>query len=182
MLAWQSQQYRPLIRSGSRQLQGVLVVKEGGDITTLADPDGKTLAFPSPNALGASLLMRAELKTLHGLTITPRYVKTHPSVYLHVAKGLLPAGGGVARTLAAADPEIRSRLKVIYKTRAVAPHPLVVHPRIERGLADRIQAAFIALARERPELLLGIPMNDPVAATIEDYLPLRELNLQEFQQ
>ena len=29
------------------------------------DLNGKTVAFPSPNALGASLLMRADLERLH---------------------------------------------------------------------------------------------------------------------
>jgi len=182
LLAWDAQKYRPLVRSGSRKLQGVLVVREGGSINRLDDLNGKTLAFPSPNALGASLLMRAELATLHGLDITPKYVKTHPSVYLHVAKGLVPAGGGVARTLAAADPLVKSRLKVLYETRAVAPHPLVIHPRIPEQVASKIQAAFLKLQVDHPELLAGIPMNDPVKASIDDYLPLRDLNLKEFQQ
>ncbi|WP_221798761.1 phosphate/phosphite/phosphonate ABC transporter substrate-binding protein [Oceanobacter mangrovi] len=181
LVAYDTQGYIPVLRSGSAMLQGVLVVRNDSDITSLEQLDGRVVAFPSPNALGASLLMRAELKGRFGIDIVPRYVKTHPSVYLHVIKGLAAAGGGVQRTLSEQPDDIQARLKTIYKTRQVPAHPLVVHPRLGQAMRLNIQQALLALAAERPELFAEIPMRDPIASSVADYDGVRELHLENFQ-
>ncbi|MEM6308395.1 MAG: PhnD/SsuA/transferrin family substrate-binding protein, partial [Pseudomonadota bacterium] len=63
IIAYGEQGYRPIVRSGRRFLQGVLVVAKDAPIQQISDLNGKKIAFPAPNALGASLLMRAELAT-----------------------------------------------------------------------------------------------------------------------
>ena len=101
VIAFETQGYIPIVKDGAKSLKGVLIVKADSAITDVSELDNAEIAFPSPNALSASLLMRTELATLHGLTITPLYVRTHPSVYLNVALGKSLAGGGVLRTLRA---------------------------------------------------------------------------------
>ena len=54
---------------------------------------GKTLAFPSPRAFGATLLTRADLKRLD-IPHDVSYLGTHESVYQDVAQGRHVAGGG----------------------------------------------------------------------------------------
>lgn len=56
--------YEPLVRDRSSSLHGVLVVRRDSPYKSVADLNGKEVAFPAPNALGASLLMRAELEDL----------------------------------------------------------------------------------------------------------------------
>ena len=68
--------------------------KKGGNIEHLQQLEGKDIAFPAPNALGASLIIRADLVQLHRVSFTPKYVQTHSSVYLNVALGRMAAGGG----------------------------------------------------------------------------------------
>ncbi len=55
--------YRAVIRDHS-DLLGVLVVRRDSPLNSPEDLNGRTVAFPSPNALGASLLMRVDLSSL----------------------------------------------------------------------------------------------------------------------
>ena len=73
-----AQGYIPLVRDKA-PLRGILVVLKDGPIQKVADLNGKVVAFPSPNALGASLLMRADLERLYHIRVKPIYVKTHSS-------------------------------------------------------------------------------------------------------
>lgn len=180
VMANDAQGYEPIIRSDAKKLKGILVVPEDSPIQHVKELDGATLAFPSPNALGASLLMRAELATQHGIAITPLYVKTHSSVYLHVAKRLASAGGGVGRTLKEQPDAIKSRLRVLYTTHEVYAHPLVAHPRVPSEITQAVQNAWLSLAQEDPSLFDGIPMKKSVATSMQDYNDLQRLELEKF--
>lgn len=180
VMAYKAQGYVPIVRSGEKKLQGILVVRKDSPIQDITELDGKELAFPSPNALGASLLMRAELATKHGLSIIPRYVKTHSSVYLHVIKKLTEAGGGVGRTFNEQKDMIKDRLRVLYRTSKVNAHPLVAHPRLDEALRMKIQEAFLAVGNEQPKLVEKIPMKSPIATSLEDYEDLQAMGLEAF--
>jgi len=180
IMAYDAQGYAPLARSGQKKLLGILVVRDDSPIMNIKELDGKEIAFPSPNALGASLLMRAELALKHDIKIQPRYVKTHSSVYLHVVKKLTVAGGGVGRTLREQKDMIKDKLRVLYKTTPVNAHPLVVHPRVSSEKQREIQLAFLALGQESPEMVNLIPMKSPIEATFDDYADLRAMQLETF--
>lgn len=68
-----------------RPLEGIVVVRRDAPYRELADLKGQTLVFPAPAAFAATLLVRADL-TRRGITITPRFVISHDSVYLNVAR------------------------------------------------------------------------------------------------
>ena len=176
------QGYIPLIRDDGKPLYGVLVVKKGSSIKNLQDLDGKTIAFPAPNALGASLLMRADLKKHHHIDIHPKYVKTHSSVYLNVALGLTDAGGGVASTLDEQKDEIKDQLKVLYETRHMAPHPLSVHPRVAKDVQLKVKQAILKMAETEHgrALLEKIPMRKAIPADLSHYQELNNWGLKEF--
>jgi phosphonate transport system substrate-binding protein len=182
VMAHDAQGYLPLIRDGERKLKGILVVLKDSPIKRLEELDGKRIVFPSPNALGASLLMRTELAKLHGVEALPHYVQTHTSVYLHVALGLNPAGGGVLSTLRSQKPEIREKLRIVYETRPVNPHPISAHPRIPEERREKVRQALLEMAQtEKGQALLAkIPMGKAVAASLEDYTPMRTWGLEEF--
>lgn len=180
VMAQKTQGYIPLVRSNNKKLTGILVVKKDSPIQDITALDGQNVAFPSPNALGASLLMRAELATGHDVNVVPKYVKTHSSVYLHVAKGLTVAGGGVVRTLSEQPDYVKKALRVLYTTTPINAHPLVVHPRITDDFKIKTQSAWLNLADKKPELFDQIPMQNPVATTYEDYKSLEDLGLENF--
>ena len=174
--------YIPMIRDHSKRLHGVLVVKKGGGIKSVEQLDGKKIAFPSPNALGASLMMRAELSRKFNLNIKPIYVKTHDSVYLNVVLGQTSAGGGVQKTLGRQNQPISDKLHVIYRTTKVAPHPFAYHPRIPKNIAMKVSRALLKMGESKggSQLLSKIPIKKIGLATMEDYDPLTKMGLEEF--
>ncbi len=180
VMANDAQGYLPMVRSGAKQLKGILTVHKDSGISDVGQLQGETIAFPSPNALGASLLMRAELKRKHGLDIIPFYVKTHSSTYLHVAKHLTKAGGGVMRTLNEQKPSLQNKLSIIYTTTPVPAHPLVVHPRVDETTRTIIQTSWLSMAADNANVFNGVPMNAPIATSMVDYDPLRALGLADF--
>lgn len=182
MVAFEKQGYLPLVRDGTRKLNGILVVRKDSDITEISQLEGKKVAFPAPNALGASLMMRAELANLHGISIKPVYVKTHSSVYLNVALNQASAGGGVLRSFKNQDSGIQDRLRIIYKTQDMPPHPVSAHPRVPEEVIAQVRQAFLEM-KDNPEqqkLLAKIPMPQPVTAEVKDYQPLKKMGLEAF--
>ncbi len=174
--------YLPLARDVGRQLYGIIVVKKDSPLQSVADLAGKRVAFPAPNALGAALIPRAEFARQFKIEIEPRYVRSHSSVYLNVAMGLTDAGGGVQKTLEQQKPELRDKLRVLYQTAKVAPHPIAVHPRVPQADRGKVLNALLKLG-ETPagqRLLQAVPMKRIGAATLEDYQPLREMGLADF--
>jgi phosphonate transport system substrate-binding protein len=182
VIANKSQGYIPLIRDGRHSLQGIVVVRKDSDIAQVSQLHAKKIAFPSPNALGASLIIRADLSDVFNIEFVPTYVQTHSSVYLHVAKGLADAGGGVIRTFNSQISNIQQRLRIVYKTREIPPHPVAAHPRVPREDRQLVLHALIALARtpQGKRLLARIPINDVVATSINDYNVIRDWKLDKY--
>lgn len=180
VMAKKAQGYEPVVRSDASKLEGILVVRKDSPIVSVAELAGKEVAMPSPNALGASLLIRADLDRKGKIAVKPFYVKTHSSVYLHVVKGLSVAGGGVAATLSEQPDAIRNELRILYKTEKFNGHPLIVHPRVSAQVRERVRKAWLELAAEQPELFDGVPMKQPVASNYADYEPLDALGLESY--
>lgn len=182
LLAHDAQGYVPLVRDGGRMLKGILVVPKESPIQSVKELAGKRIAFPSPNALGASLLLRAELFRLHGIEVVPFYAQTHSSVYLHVVMGKTAAGGGVASTLNSQKPEIREKLRILYETKPVNPHPIAVHPRIAEAHRELVRRALLEMAQTKKgaALLAKVPMRKAVATKLEDYTPMYTWGLEKF--
>ncbi len=175
------QGYQPLVRDDV-PLKGILLVAKESPYRSLRDLDGKTLAVPSPNALGASILLRADLERLHGVHVEMRNVKTHASVYLHVANGLTEAGGGVQKVFEEQDKAVRDRLRILYTTREMPSHPVAAHPRVPAEARERVRHAFLDMAAtpEGGALLGEVPISRPVATSMADYRVMLDWGLDAY--
>ena len=144
--------YRAVARQKDKRIQGIMVVR--ADAETQARTCTSSLAFLSPAAFAASLLTRAEL-TRREVDFEPVYVRSHDSVYKAVADGLYPSGGGVKRTFAATDPEVRGQLRVLWTTEKFTPHALAAHPRVPEALVEELQGILGELTSpdDHPEVL-----------------------------
>lgn len=182
LLASQSQGYIPLVRDGSRKLKGILVVHKDSKYKSAAELENKVVAFPSPNALGASMLIRADLEKSFGIKVKQKYAQTHSSVYLHVAKKLVQAGGGVMSTFKATKPEIRKQLKVLFQTNSVIPHPIAAHPRVPKHHIKKIRSVLLAMGEteEGRKLLSKIPMKKIISTSIDEYMSLADWGLDRY--
>jgi phosphonate transport system substrate-binding protein len=178
MQAVDTQGYIPLVRDGGRSLKGIIVVHKDSSITSIKNLPKLKFAFPSANALGASLLIKAEL-VKRNLQYTPGYVQTHSSVYLHVAKKLYPIGGGVLSTLTAQKQQIKNSLRVIFETPSVPPHPISAHPRVPKEIRIKVKNALLEMSKSKhfQKYLKKIPIKKMIPAKIEEYIKLRELHL-----
>jgi phosphonate transport system substrate-binding protein len=182
VMAHRSQGYLPLARSRV-PLTGVLVVRRDDPIASLRALDGRTLAFPAPNAFGASLWMRALLTERERLQFTPQYVQTHSNVYRQVLAGQAAAGGGVNHTLHQEREEVRQGLRVLFETPGAAPHPVSAHLRLDPGLRQTLTESLLELAGQ-PEgeaLLRAVEMEGLVRADHgRDYAPLEAYRLERY--
>jgi phosphonate transport system substrate-binding protein len=182
VMAARAQGYVPLVRD-RKPLTGILVVPAGSPARTLADLDGQAIAFPAPNAFGASLYMRAILTGTAKIRFEARYVKTHANVYRQTALGDVAAGGGVNQTFDSLPVTLRGQLRMLYETPGVAPHPLAAHPRVDPALRARVAAAVLALSSDVDgrALLAAVRMPHPVAADYaRDYAPREALRLDDY--
>jgi len=174
--------YAAALNDGSKQLKGIIVVRKDSPITEVRELDGKKVAMPAPNALGAALLPRAEFARKFKIAPVIKYVRTHTSVYRNVALGIFDAGGGVAGTLAAEIPEIRDRLRVLYRTVGVPPHPIAFHPRVPAKDARAVTRALVDIAKtdSGKQQIAKIPIGSLHATSTADYEALKSLQLERF--
>ncbi len=182
VMARKAQGYVPLVRD-AKLLTGILVVRQDDPIQSVHALQGKTVAFPAPNAFGASLLIRAHLAEQEKIAITPFYAKTHTNAYRQTMMGKAAAAGGLRATLDKEPPEVRAMLRVLMETPGAAPHPLSAHPRVPAKVQQAVRAAMLKLATD-PDLqdnFRDIPMSQPVAADhVRDYQPLDKLRLERY--
>ncbi|MEW6513137.1 MAG: phosphate/phosphite/phosphonate ABC transporter substrate-binding protein [Pseudomonadota bacterium] len=176
--------YHALVRDAGNALYGILAVRKDSHYHSINDLAGQRIAFPSPNAIGASLLVRADLESLHKISYTPVYVQTHASAYLNAILGTTAAVGGVQSTFDLQKPEVRDQLRILYQTRKIPPHPVIAHPRVPEAHRLKLQQAFLELAAtpEGARLLSRIPMKQAIAASAADYDIIATLNLEKLSQ
>lgn len=175
------QGYIPLVRDVDTPLSGILVVRRG-TFKKVSELDGKTIAFPSPNALGATLMLKPDLDDRFRISYHPLYSKSHSSVYLNVLMGLAEAGGGVQKTLDQQPPKIRDGLEVIHRSGAIPSHPFCAHPRVPARIRKAVQQALLDLAATASgrALLAEVPVTRLGGATLEDYKPIARLGLERY--
>lgn len=170
--------YQALVRQKDKRIKGIMVVRKDSTLADLQELSGNKLAFPSPAAFAASVVPRANL-TQQGIDFEPKYVSSHDSVYLNVAKGLFPAGGGVVRTFNNTDPEVREQLKVLWTTDGYTPHAVAVSPKVSESAKESLRAALLAMADdpEGQELLKKLNFKAFTHASNSDWDDVRGLNI-----
>ena len=177
-----AQGYLPLARDVGRDLYGIILVRQDSPIKDVRELAGKTIAFPAPNAFGASMMPQAEIANLYNFDYKAVYVRSHTSVYLNVALKKTDAGGGVMATFSEQIPQIKDELRILYETAHTAPHPLAVHPRVPEQVRNRIKATLLAMGAtpEGAALLAKVPFVKIGEASLKDYSTLQTMGLERF--
>lgn len=182
VMAHKAHGYIPLLSDASRRLKGILVVPKASELTQIEELHNKQVAFPAPNAFGASLYLRAYLDDV-GIYINPTYVGTHANAYRHAMLGEAAASGGVYNTLRKESEAFQTALRVLYETPGVTPHPLAVHPRVPEHIREAVVQAVLELTKteEGRQLLQAVQLKEPMQVTYkEHYQFLENYNLEEF--
>ena len=176
-----TQDYTPLIADSQNQLTGILVVKKDSPVSRLADLNGKKIAFPAPNSLAASLLIRAHLAQSQ-IKVIPEYVKSHGNVYRSVIIGDVIAGGGVNNTLSREPEILQKELKILYETPRYMPHPLAASSKVSPKLRKEVIQYFIELGKDpsMTQQLNAIQIPKPIEVKLQDYEYIKKLGLEKF--
>lgn len=170
--------YLALAREKDKKLKGLLVVRKDSPIKSLAQLEGKTLAFPAPAAFAASVLPRAHLQQAN-LNVQVKYVGSHDSVYLAVLQGLVDAGGGVQRTFNNLSEAQKQQLTVLWQTPTYTPHAIATHPRVSAAQRQMLLERLMALSTtaQGKTLLESVDFSAFTAAEDQDWDDVRSLKL-----
>ena len=181
LIAFKKQGYVPLVRD-RLPLSGVLVVHKDSPFKKVTDLAGQVIAFPSPNALGASLLVRADLDAVHRISFTPQYTASHTAAYQSTLNRQSAATGGIEATLGLLNAEDKTRLRVLYRTRETVSHPFMAHPKIPDSVRQKVLDAWLAISADPAwnERLAKIPFDRLIKSTVDDYKILDSMNLEKF--
>lgn len=180
VMAKKAQGYIPVLRD-EQNLKGLLIAEEGGSIRSLQDLKGKTILFPSPNAFGSSLYLRALLKDKEKIDFTAKYVKTHPNVLRGILRGEGAAGGMITATLNSEDAKLQDRMKILYETPPVASHPVAVHPRVPEAVRKKFTLALKKALLKMPKEAAEVPIPNPQETSYtRDFQALENMGLEKF--
>lgn len=170
--------YQALAKAKGKMIKGIIVARKTDQITSLTQLEGKRLAFPSPAAFAATVLTQSDLHTA-AVEFSADYVSSHDSVYLSVAKGFYPAGGGVVRTFKSLPEDIKAQLEPIWTTKPYTPHAIAYHPRLSKQQAEMVQHALTHLDQSQDGKLRLKPLNIKgfEHATDSDWDDVRALNI-----
>ena len=170
--------YNALAKAKNKRIKGIIVVRKNSNLQNLSQLRNKNLAFPSPAAFAATILTQATLNQ-RSIPYTPKYVKSHDSVYRNVAKERFAAGGGVIRTFKNATPAIREQLRILWTTPGYTPHAIAGHPRIPFDILKNIQLALVTMDQNKQgkNLLKNIKINGFEIAHNQDWDDVRKLGI-----
>jgi phosphonate transport system substrate-binding protein len=170
--------YHALARARGERVRGIVVVRKDSIYKDLRDLSGSTLAFPSPAAFAATLLVSAELRR-HDIDFKVKIVKSHNSVYRDVVKGLYPAGGGVPRTFQLLDESISKQLRILWTSAEFTSHAIASRPDMEEVVRVRLLKAMGDMSEdaEARKQLARIGFNGFEPARDKDWDDVRRLGI-----
>jgi phosphonate transport system substrate-binding protein len=150
--------YRSYIISGPTAL----------DAKRFADLRGKVFAYSDPLSNSGFLFTQDQLRTLAQRDGTffrkSFFTFAHQNVVAAVAAGLADAGsvdGYVWDSLQALNPSLTANTRIVLKSGPFGFPPFVSSKRIERGLQEKVRAAFVDMNRSEPgrELLRDLRLD-----------------------
>lgn len=170
--------YAAFAKEKARRLRGIVVVRKDSPITDLAGLSGKEVSFPAPASFAATVLVRAELESKK-ISIQPKFVGSHESVYLNVAKGIHAGGGGIVRTFQTMDAPVRDELRILWQTKDYTPHAFAAHPRVPGDILGKVREAMLLADSDArgKAALKDIGFNGIESAQDADWADVRSLGI-----
>lgn len=146
-LAWLARQdtgYRPLVKYAS-PVQGLLIVRTGSSVRSIAELKGKTIASANPLAVIA-MAMEAQLRA-HGLTpgtdLRIHNAQSHNNAVMLAFNGVTDAAIVGTQAYRQLPPNVRTGVRVIGRTPPLSSPMYMTHPRIRDAEATRIRDALL---------------------------------------
>lgn len=172
----QKRNYQAFAKEKNEKLEGIIVVRKDSNLRTIRQLSQQLIAFPGKTSFAATLLPVTYLKS-QNILFHVRYVNTHKSVYMSVAKGLVGAGGGIIKTFSELAEEEKNQLHILWRSPPLTPHPFAVHSRVPKKTVARITQALIRLDQDphARNILKNLGFNGITTAFDKEYSDVRAL-------
>lgn len=173
--------YTAQVKAKNKKIQGIIVIQRDSPIKKLSYLNGQEIVFPTPHNFAATILPQAYLRK-QNIGFSPSYVGSHDNVYLNVAFGRIPAGGGVLRTLNALTPDVAAKLHILWMTEGFTPHAIAASPRTSIDIVNKVRQALTNLA-DKPsgtKILKDLKVEGFIGAKDSDWDDVRKLNIEDY--
>ncbi len=159
-------------------------IEKGGAFPS--DIAGRSFTFGSKSSTSGRLMpehfirMNAEKSPAEFLGSQPKFSKSHDRTCEWVEQGVVEIGAVSYTTYDRRVKEGRTdpaKCRIIWQTPDYPDYNFTAHPRLEeiyyKGFTDKLQRALLAMKGEK--LLAGFQRSGMIAATNEDFAPIKEL-------
>jgi phosphonate transport system substrate-binding protein len=166
---------------------GVILVRTDGGIRRVGDLKGRTISYPAPTALAATLMPQFYLHT-HGLDVNRDvrnlYVGSQESSIMNVYLGISAAGATWPVPWLAFQrkhPDLAKHLVLRWQTETLPNNSLVAREDVPSALVRQVAAVLFTLQHDEEgrRFLSEIPISRFEPATESTYEPVKRY-LQEF--
>lgn len=174
--------YRIFAKMGEdEKFRGIILVRKDSGIGQVSDLKGKTISFPAPTALAATMMPLYFLHT-HGLDvnkdITRLFSGSQESSIMNIYLKKSEAGATWPppwQAFVERNPEIAAELEVKWETPHLVNNGLVARDDVPQEVVDKVQSLLVTLHthKEGQQLLAALPLACFEKATKETYQPVR---------
>jgi len=167
---------------GDAEFRGIILVRKDGGITAAADLRGKTVSFPAPTALAATMMPIYLLHTLgldSGKDYKPLFSGSQESSIMNVYLRKSAAGATWPPPWEAfkqRHPQIAAKLTVRWETPSLINNGLVVRDDVPSKVTDGVAELLFTL-HDNPEgrgLLTALPLKRFEPASDKSYAPVAD--------
>ncbi|MBF0495238.1 MAG: phosphate/phosphite/phosphonate ABC transporter substrate-binding protein [Deltaproteobacteria bacterium] len=165
-----------------RQFRGIIIIRKDSDIKEVADLKGKTVSFPAPTALAATMMPLYYLHT-HGLDVNRDiqrlFAGSQESSIMNVYLRKSAAGATWPppwKVFTDRNPKIAAELMVKWETSPLINNGLVVRDDVSPEIVKKVASLLFGLQthEEGRRLLAANPLAWFEPATNETYQPVYE--------
>ncbi|MDO9425108.1 MAG: phosphate/phosphite/phosphonate ABC transporter substrate-binding protein [Methylobacter sp.] len=161
--------------------RGIILVRRDSGINTVADLKGKTVSYPAPTALAATMMPQYYLHT-HGIDINRdienRYVGSQESSIINVLRGHVAAAATWLvpwKTFSKENPQLADQLEVKWRTEPLQNNGWVVRKNLPTEVTNKFATLLFNLDRHQQgrEMLARIPVSRFEPANDDSYEPVQ---------
>lgn len=136
--------------------RGLIVARIDKNLHSAADLSGKTLCFPSPTAVAATMLPLLHLREIQGISVTQdiqvKYVGSQFSSMLNAYTGDATACGTSVRfwrIWSKENPDKAKEMRVLCKTESLPHNAVVARADIDATLAKQVAAVLAGMDKDK---------------------------------
>ncbi|CAN8142106.1 phosphate/phosphite/phosphonate ABC transporter substrate-binding protein [Thiomicrorhabdus sp. 6S2-11] len=187
--ALKSKRYHVIAKMGDDQnFRGIILVRKDSGINKISDLRGKTISYPAPTALAATMLPQYFLQQ-NGLDIkhdlTNQYVGSQESSIMNVFHGEVDAAATWPppwELLSQQRPELKRQLRVQWQTNPLPNNAIIVRDDIPTDVGKQVQYLLTNLhtSEQGRKILAGMYLSKFEIANNQSYEPVKQF-LEDFQ-